>query len=200
MCEPIDWKLTFSSSQVRAITCHLYTVTRSLAWPISFSSGFHFFCWICCMILLCFLQLEDGDIIFFQKHLRSQTSEQYRYPDVPSFLEYVHNRQVCVEPCFVILPLGARLVVISLKQNCFPLINAVPLVVLLPLLHRTHFCFSLRDTVSFVLSFKRALNILCGLIAKIKIFHVIAPRLFASAHWTNPRRRILVLSCMYLFQ
>ncbi|OIT27340.1 PREDICTED: ubiquitin carboxyl-terminal hydrolase 12-like [Nicotiana attenuata] len=39
-------------------------------------------------------QLEDGDIICFQKLLRSQTSEQYRFPDVPSFLEYVHNRQV----------------------------------------------------------------------------------------------------------
>ncbi|XP_009782385.1 ubiquitin C-terminal hydrolase 12 [Nicotiana tabacum] len=39
-------------------------------------------------------QLEDGDIICFQKPLRSQTSEQYRFPDVPSFLEYVHNRQV----------------------------------------------------------------------------------------------------------
>ncbi|CAN4114472.1 unnamed protein product [Withania somnifera] len=53
MCEPIDWKLTFCSSQ-----------------------------------------LEDGDIICFQKPLPSQTSEQYRFPDVPSFLEYVHNRQV----------------------------------------------------------------------------------------------------------
>ncbi|KAF3651250.1 Ubiquitin carboxyl-terminal hydrolase 12 [Capsicum annuum] len=53
MCEPIDWKLTFCSSQ-----------------------------------------LEDGDIICFQKHLQSQTSEQYRFPDVPSFLKYVHNRQV----------------------------------------------------------------------------------------------------------
>lgn len=30
MCEPIDCNLTFCSSQVRAITCHLYTVTRSL--------------------------------------------------------------------------------------------------------------------------------------------------------------------------
>ncbi|KAJ8551602.1 hypothetical protein K7X08_021617 [Anisodus acutangulus] len=39
-------------------------------------------------------QLEDGDIICIQKTLRSQTSEQYRFPDVPSFLEYVHNRQV----------------------------------------------------------------------------------------------------------
>ncbi|CAN4126352.1 unnamed protein product [Withania somnifera] len=53
MCEPIDWKLTFCSSQ-----------------------------------------LEDGDIICFQKPLQSQTSEQHRFPDVPSFLEYVHNRQV----------------------------------------------------------------------------------------------------------
>ncbi|PHT31660.1 Ubiquitin carboxyl-terminal hydrolase 12 [Capsicum baccatum] len=53
MCEPIDWKLTFCSSQ-----------------------------------------LEDGDIICFQKHLQRQTSEQYRFPDVPSFLKYVHNRQV----------------------------------------------------------------------------------------------------------
>ncbi|MCD7455711.1 ubiquitin carboxyl-terminal hydrolase 13, partial [Datura stramonium] len=53
MCEPIDWNLTFCSSQ-----------------------------------------LEDGDIICFQKPLQSQTSEEYRFPDVPSFLEYVYNRQV----------------------------------------------------------------------------------------------------------
>ncbi|XP_061353681.1 ubiquitin C-terminal hydrolase 12-like isoform X4 [Gastrolobium bilobum] len=39
-------------------------------------------------------QLEDGDIICFQKSLHVGTREQYRYPDVPSFLEYVHNRQV----------------------------------------------------------------------------------------------------------
>uniref|UniRef100_A0A0D6QUA6 ubiquitinyl hydrolase 1 n=1 Tax=Araucaria cunninghamii TaxID=56994 RepID=A0A0D6QUA6_ARACU len=38
-------------------------------------------------------QLEDGDIICFQKALTSD-EEMYRYPDVPSFLEYVHNRQV----------------------------------------------------------------------------------------------------------
>ncbi|XP_047317730.1 ubiquitin C-terminal hydrolase 13-like isoform X2 [Impatiens glandulifera] len=38
-------------------------------------------------------QLEDGDIICFQKSI-SERSEQLRYPDVPSFLEYVHNRQV----------------------------------------------------------------------------------------------------------
>ncbi|KAJ7960360.1 ubiquitin carboxyl-terminal hydrolase 12 [Quillaja saponaria] len=39
-------------------------------------------------------QLEDGDIICFQKVPSSEGEELYRYPDVPSFLEYVHNRQV----------------------------------------------------------------------------------------------------------
>ncbi|XP_074282078.1 ubiquitin C-terminal hydrolase 12 isoform X1 [Silene latifolia] len=39
-------------------------------------------------------QLEDGDIICFQKALPIDHEERYRYPDVPSFLEYVHNRQV----------------------------------------------------------------------------------------------------------
>ncbi|XP_017984829.1 PREDICTED: ubiquitin carboxyl-terminal hydrolase 12 isoform X1 [Theobroma cacao] len=38
-------------------------------------------------------QLEDGDILCFQKS-SEVGSEQCRYPDVPSFLEYVHNRQV----------------------------------------------------------------------------------------------------------
>ncbi|KAA8539048.1 hypothetical protein F0562_025740 [Nyssa sinensis] len=39
-------------------------------------------------------QLEDGDIICFQKSPQVESNEQCRYPDVPSFLEYVHNRQV----------------------------------------------------------------------------------------------------------
>ncbi|KAM1139915.1 hypothetical protein ACFX13_040761 [Malus domestica] len=39
-------------------------------------------------------QLEDGDIICFQKSPQSGSSEQFRYPDVPSFLDYVRNRQV----------------------------------------------------------------------------------------------------------
>ncbi|KAJ9540076.1 hypothetical protein OSB04_026582 [Centaurea solstitialis] len=39
-------------------------------------------------------QLEDGDIICFQKPLKVENTETCRYPDVPSFLEYVHNRQV----------------------------------------------------------------------------------------------------------
>nr|GEW40507.1 ubiquitin carboxyl-terminal hydrolase 12-like isoform X2 [Tanacetum cinerariifolium] len=39
-------------------------------------------------------QLEDGDIICFQKPPQSFDYEKYRYPDVPSFLEYVKNRQM----------------------------------------------------------------------------------------------------------
>ncbi|GLT96291.1 hypothetical protein SLE2022_139260 [Rubroshorea leprosula] len=37
-------------------------------------------------------QIEDGDIICFQKF--PLENEEFRYPDVPSFLEYVHNRQI----------------------------------------------------------------------------------------------------------
>ncbi|WVY90767.1 hypothetical protein V8G54_036281 [Vigna mungo] len=36
-------------------------------------------------------ELEDGDIICFQK---APAKEHVRYPDVPSYLEYVHNRLV----------------------------------------------------------------------------------------------------------
>ncbi|CAK9213966.1 unnamed protein product [Sphagnum troendelagicum] len=39
-------------------------------------------------------QLEDGDIICYQKTCTREEEESYRYPDVPSFLEYVRNRQV----------------------------------------------------------------------------------------------------------
>jgi hypothetical protein len=40
------------------------------------------------------LELEDGDIVCFQKSPKADSDTQVRYPDVPSFLEYVHNRQV----------------------------------------------------------------------------------------------------------
>ncbi|KAL8050420.1 hypothetical protein ABFS82_06G080800 [Erythranthe guttata] len=39
-------------------------------------------------------QLEDGDIICFQKSSQGQSSEECRYPTVPAFLDYVHNRQM----------------------------------------------------------------------------------------------------------
>ncbi|KAK1296176.1 Ubiquitin carboxyl-terminal hydrolase 12 [Acorus calamus] len=39
-------------------------------------------------------QLEDGDIICYQKSPSGDMVLQYCYPDVPSLLEYVNNRQV----------------------------------------------------------------------------------------------------------
>ncbi|KAL1815103.1 ubiquitin C-terminal hydrolase 12 isoform X1 [Daucus carota subsp. sativus] len=39
-------------------------------------------------------QIEDGDIICFQKYPQPQNEEECRYPDVPSYLEYVKNRQI----------------------------------------------------------------------------------------------------------
>ncbi|KAI7979571.1 Ubiquitin carboxyl-terminal hydrolase 12 [Camellia lanceoleosa] len=38
-------------------------------------------------------QLEDGDIICFQKSSQVDSGEQCRCRDIPAFLEYVHNRQ-----------------------------------------------------------------------------------------------------------
>jgi len=45
-------------------------------------------------LTFCSNQLNDGDIICFQKSPRADHDTQMRYPDVPSFLEYVHNRRV----------------------------------------------------------------------------------------------------------
>ncbi|GAB2285666.1 CSN-associated deubiquitinating enzyme Ubp12 [Dionaea muscipula] len=39
-------------------------------------------------------QLEDGDIICFQRAVLAEHVDRLRYPDVPSFLDYVLNRQV----------------------------------------------------------------------------------------------------------
>lgn len=50
---------------------------------------------VCNLLVLNFcLQLEDGDIICYQRTITREEEESYRYPDVPSFLEYVRNRQV----------------------------------------------------------------------------------------------------------
>ncbi|KAH0677829.1 hypothetical protein KY285_025630 [Solanum tuberosum] len=53
---------------------------------------------VCCekidsMLSFCDYQLEDGDIICFQKSLRNQCRKQYRFPEVPLFLKYVYNCQ-----------------------------------------------------------------------------------------------------------
>ncbi|XP_052200260.1 ubiquitin C-terminal hydrolase 12-like [Diospyros lotus] len=39
-------------------------------------------------------QLQDGDIVCFQKSLPVESADQFRYPNVHSFLEYVHDHQV----------------------------------------------------------------------------------------------------------
>ncbi|KAL5568695.1 hypothetical protein UlMin_025270, partial [Ulmus minor] len=39
-------------------------------------------------------ELVNGDIVCFQKSPQPGSSEHFRHPDVPSFLEYVHNRQI----------------------------------------------------------------------------------------------------------
>ncbi|KAL3637815.1 hypothetical protein CASFOL_018263 [Castilleja foliolosa] len=39
-------------------------------------------------------QLEDGDIVCFQKSLSAEASQQLLHPDVPSFFEYRRNLQV----------------------------------------------------------------------------------------------------------
>ncbi|KAL0426633.1 UNVERIFIED_CONTAM: Ubiquitin carboxyl-terminal hydrolase 12 [Sesamum latifolium] len=39
-------------------------------------------------------EIEDGDIICFQKRPPPESEEKNRFPDVPSFLEYVKNRQI----------------------------------------------------------------------------------------------------------
>ncbi|CAA2983781.1 ubiquitin carboxyl-terminal hydrolase 12-like isoform X2 [Olea europaea subsp. europaea] len=41
-----------------------------------------------------FSQIEDGDIICFQKRPVPEGEEKFRFPDVASFLEYVKNRQI----------------------------------------------------------------------------------------------------------
>lgn len=54
---------------------------------VMFHSSFSYLKWVSGV------QIEDGDIICYQKPLSIQESE-CRYPDVPSFLEYVQNREV----------------------------------------------------------------------------------------------------------
>ncbi|KAK4388214.1 Ubiquitin carboxyl-terminal hydrolase 13 [Sesamum angolense] len=39
-------------------------------------------------------QLEDGDIVWYQKSLPAQTRQLFRCPDIPSFLEYQHSLQI----------------------------------------------------------------------------------------------------------
>ena len=78
MCERLDKRASFRLSQVCFIAFGQIDF-----WPRH----------LACINNNC-LQIEDGDIICFQKCPQPQNEEEYRYPDVPSFLEYVKNRQV----------------------------------------------------------------------------------------------------------
>lgn len=108
MCERIDKKASFRASQVYIIDdlLQIFFIARFQMWLNTFFGH----C-LCSMVVLCskllpdflyrlissfifFFQLEDGDIICFQKFSQVGSSDQTRYPNVPSFLEYVHNRQV----------------------------------------------------------------------------------------------------------
>lgn len=49
------------------------------------------------LVSICFLfslQLEDGDIVCFQKSLSTEARQKLRCPDARSFFEYRHNLQV----------------------------------------------------------------------------------------------------------
>ena len=79
MCEHLDNRASFRISQVCAslVMLECYQIIR-----------------LATDILLLYSQIEDGDIICFQKSPPLEKEEDCRYPDVPSYLEYVHNRQV----------------------------------------------------------------------------------------------------------
>ncbi|PNY03792.1 ubiquitin carboxyl-terminal hydrolase 12-like protein [Trifolium pratense] len=79
MCEPIDKKVTFRASQLVMVEWLISCNWR--LWQVAVAA--------CGNDVL-----EDGDIVCFQKAPAVDNEEQVRYPDVPSYLEYVHNRQV----------------------------------------------------------------------------------------------------------
>lgn len=55
-------------------------------------------CWHYHLLYLCpimwYWQIDNGDIICYQKRCLPDSMDRYRYPIVPSFFEYIHNRQV----------------------------------------------------------------------------------------------------------
>ncbi|CAN1258517.1 Ubiquitin C-terminal hydrolase 12 [Linum perenne] len=78
VCRNFAWKITYSY-YVQEIKFEPHVMCEPIDKKISFRSS----------------QLEDGDIVCYQKPPPGPGSvEPCRYPDVPSFLEYVHNRQV----------------------------------------------------------------------------------------------------------
>lgn len=87
MCERLDKRASFRFSQVFLFYSQPF-VNISLSFII------------CLSLSLSLSQIEDGDIICFQKRPLPENEEQARFPDVPSYLEYVKNRQVSLLRCF----------------------------------------------------------------------------------------------------
>lgn len=84
MCERLDKRASFRFSQVFSV--NNFYVSLCVPYADSFSlTHIH-------------TQIEDGDIICFQKSPPPETDVQVRFPDVPSYLEYVKNRQVDITP------------------------------------------------------------------------------------------------------
>ncbi|PWA50667.1 ubiquitin-specific protease 13 [Artemisia annua] len=74
MCEHVDKNRTYRASQF-VFFDHVSEITTF------------------CFLVYDTVQLQDGDIICLQKRHQAG-AVKCRYPNVPSFLEYVHNRQV----------------------------------------------------------------------------------------------------------
>ena len=81
MCEHLDKRTSFRLSQVT------HAIMPPVFAFVLFDVEINRFGAYC-------FQIEDGDIICFQKSPPPESEEECKYPDVPSFLEYVHNRQV----------------------------------------------------------------------------------------------------------
>lgn len=77
MCEPVDCDVSFSLNQVCAIKVML--------------NIYHCLCMYYLWHVFCCFQIADGDILCYQKRC---SLDQHRHPNVSSFFEYVHNRQV----------------------------------------------------------------------------------------------------------
>jgi ubiquitin carboxyl-terminal hydrolase 7 len=88
MCEHVDKKLTFQESEVQYVHTRLMHTKLLHHW---FSFWF-VFTW---------MQLGNGDIICFQKASEMVNENHFRYPDVPSYLEYVHDGQVFSFWCLI---------------------------------------------------------------------------------------------------
>jgi hypothetical protein len=77
MCEPVDKKLTFQQSEVEYIP----------SWHTNLLYN-----WFSYWFVFPRTQLGNGDIICFQKASAMDNVKLFRYPNLPSYLNYVRSR------------------------------------------------------------------------------------------------------------